>query len=191
MSTSTRRITRNRVLNYDGIGFVNNIGASKYWGVSKNSLMNRWMVTIQQGYMDDGRPFNKIFYFEGCKGNEEHAAQIAAHMYSWRGDASKMPNEPFEVVTQDGTAYTLSPAHNSISRVTMRRKEPTKLPLEEITTAPVDTGAVQTSFNFKKEELAKLSPEEIELLHNLVSLYGQGKISKIGLSMIEGIVSAM
>ena len=76
----------NSNLYYDGIGVVNNRGASKYWGVSpKNSEENIWNVSIT-----NNNHKTNLKFASNIQQSEELAAKIAAHVYQFR-DSITLP----------------------------------------------------------------------------------------------------
>jgi hypothetical protein len=72
-----------KVLDFDGIGYVSNRGYSKYWGVSLDPNTNKeWRVCVTEGKTE-----NVTYHLsaELRQSNEQFAAQLASHLYQFRG----------------------------------------------------------------------------------------------------------
>lgn len=72
---------------FDGYGYINNRGKSKYWGVAVHQNdNNKWRVA----FTADGTKYD--FYFQdNANPKELVVAQIAADLYSYRTSPTKIP----------------------------------------------------------------------------------------------------
>lgn len=101
-------MTRRRMnVEYDGIGFINNRGTSKYWGVCKalNDDKNYRITFNDTKYTYTYHPDRKLGRI-----TEQTAARLAAALYKYRfGDLPVHVN-----VEVDGTVYRLDSATKKI-----------------------------------------------------------------------------
>jgi hypothetical protein len=95
---------------YDGIGFVNNRGTSKYWGVCKTLNDDKnYRITVN----DLKNTYTFHPHQELGRISEETAAKLAAALYKYR-----VGNLPIHVnVDVDGTIYRLDAATKKIYRM--------------------------------------------------------------------------
>jgi len=157
-------------LDFDGIGFINNRGKSKYWGISQD-IRNRWVISVWTPHGDDYR--TKTFYFHGCKPSEIEAANVAYQLYKYRDQA--MPGKPFEVVATTGKTYVIDPKTNSITKAIKAA-------------VPVQT---TMSFSEKLQASNKFSAKEKQLVQSLVDGFMSDEISVDGVQLIRKLTDIM
>lgn len=159
-------------LDFDGIGFINNRGKSKYWGISQD-IRNHWVVSVWTPHDDDYR--TKTFYFHGCRPSEIEAANVAYQLYKYRDQA--MPSKSFELVATTGKTYIVNPNTNSITKA-----------IKGLVTPPV-----QTSMSFSEQLKAsnQFSSKEKQLVQNLVDGFMSNDISPEGVKLIQKLTSIM
>jgi len=105
-------MTRNMNVVYDGIGFINNRGHSKYWGVSANhNAEGQWRICINSGA--DNQNYTFMYSHELRNSTEELTAKLAAHLYQFRFK----PIPAFIDVCVDGQFYRLDSINRQIYRL--------------------------------------------------------------------------
>lgn len=93
---------------YDGIGFVTNIGKSKYWGVAQDPNGNcDWTIQLRNHV---GK--TSTFHFQGVNPKETEVAQIAANIKHL--DNKVLPSNNAVVVTKSGVKYIVNFASKTI-----------------------------------------------------------------------------
>lgn len=97
---------------YDGIGFINNRGHSKYWGVSADhNAEGQWRICINSGV--DNQNYTFMYSHELRNSTEELTAKLAAHLYQFRFK----PIPAFIDVKVDGQYYRLDSINRQIYRL--------------------------------------------------------------------------
>ena len=108
-----------REYEYDGIGFINNIGKSKYWGVSPHPLRTgSFTVSIS-----DKDSTGNTFYFEGVNPKENVVAHISACMRHFEGNIPSTGS--MAVVTKDRTKWLVTFSPRKIKYVGLTTENPT------------------------------------------------------------------
>lgn len=193
-------IERNNMnLKYDGIGLVNNRGISKYWGVTYNSMSNKWFISITEQNKNSNMGDTKSLYFSGTPDSEEIAAQISNELYKYRSHDTKLPTVPFDVTIKNGAVYTIYPRDNMIRRDKIHTSQlppigNTSNDLTESTGIMIGEDIADTAlFGKQKVEgsVYEFSFEEQELIQNTIDMYTDGKLSKRAMELMKGIVGSM
>lgn len=101
---------RNMNVVFDGIGYVNNRGKSKYWGVSEVfNCPGQWRIC----YNNFGENVTYLYSDELRGSSEEFTARLAAHLYQFR--FKTLPS--FVDVEVDGKYYRLDSIGKQIYRL--------------------------------------------------------------------------
>lgn len=95
---------------FDGIGYVNNRGKSKYWGVSEDfNSPGKWRIC----YNNNNENVTYLYSHELRGSSEVFTAKLAAHLYQFRFKA--LPT--FIDVEVDGKYYRLDSLEKQIYRL--------------------------------------------------------------------------
>ncbi len=180
---------KNRMnVNFDGIGVVNNKGASKYWGVTNHNYEHShtdWRLQLNSA---NGK--TQTFYFEGCNPSENVAGSIIARFYDARQDGIK--NMSY-VKACDGVWYRIDPISNKVRKLVSGKDIPTGM-IKDLP-KQFQTPRRETVTSDLFENLApfkgSISKYEADIINQMVNGFSTGELSPAGVRLMTKVLSTI
>lgn len=179
-------MSKAKVLVHDGIGYVNNLGYSKYWGVSmcqstSTTTKTRWRVCI-----NTLGNFNLTFSFsdELKDISEEDAARIAAALYPYRG--KQLPKNIEAHISKNRIVLI----NTVIDKISLRTDKVHTQDIYKETNAEMDSEILYDEVSIKIDDLIK-SDIEFELITSVLDGLYNDNISYAGKQVLKKIVNVL
>lgn len=185
----TKRLNNMKV-QFDGNGYINNRGTSKYWGVADDhqSATKKWRITVN-GKDGAGNLKTHTMYFQGFSPSEETTASIAACFYQFRR-TDELSKHAVVTLNVNGKKYIARPNMGSITMGTLPTQS-TKLHIDFNDVKPIQAPVAAVKKPVGKIDKSGLSIEERILINNLTEAYKNNELSQEGARLISQITETM
>jgi len=159
---------KNMNIQFDGFGYVNNRGTSKYWGVSKDQRPGyAWRIQINTASNS-----NLTFSFLGVNPSEQVVAQIAAEFYGYRH--SELPAQRTMTVETTKGTFEIDTKTRYIKQISTKSKQP-------VMQNQLDFDVSKSGFN----------DDEQKLISSVVNSYMNNSLSKEGVQLLNHLTGIM